>query len=329
MRKLLFVFGLAMLLAGCRTEEAPTAVPTPEPTTAVATAVAQPSPLPTATPPPTPEPPTAVASPVASPTPAPSSTPAVYTVVAGDTAVAIAEQTGVSLAELQAVNPAVDLNVLQVGQALLLPETAVVSAPVPEGAGGTAVGDAQLVVGQLQRYTTPLDSIWFLGELRNDGTLPVEDAMIDLAVDGAVTTIWVTTPLVLPGETAPFGLLVPGVAASADASVRGGIATNTAAARYALLSVRDVQFEALDGAVSLAGVVVNETDTAVDGVVLTASFYSEDDRLSGYQILKLDEPLGVGASRPFRMTTTPPGEPPTRYTLLAIGLRAVESAQRR
>jgi LysM repeat protein len=247
-------------------------------------------------------------------------------VVVGDTAVAIAAQFGVSLAELQVMNPAVDLNVLQVGQELMLPESALASVPDQGGGqnGVTAVGDAQLSIGQLQRYTTPVDSIWFLGELRNDGALPVEDAMVDLTVDGAVTTIWVTTPLILPGETAPFGLLVQGGAVSADATVRGGIATNTAESRYALLSVHDVGFEALNGPVNLAGVVVNETDTAVDGIALTASFYTDDDRLSGYQILKLDGPLAVGETRPFRMTTTPPGDTPTHYTLFAIGLRATE-----
>lgn len=321
----LIVLLATLLLAGCGT---PTAVPTAAP-------AVEPSPVPGDTPtavPPTPLPPTAAPTvaasltPEASPTPQPSPTPAIYTVVEGDTAVAIADRFAVTLADLQASNPGLDLSLLQIGQQLSLPASAAAVPPPETAAPAAAPGDPQLSIAQLQRYATPLNSVWFLGEVRNDGALPAADVTVDLIVDGALFTVWLTTPLVLPGETAPFGLLMPEIdsAVPAKALVGSGLPSNTADARFAQLTVDAVQFVQLDGSVSLEGVVTNPTGTAVDGIALTASFYAADDALSGYQMVQLDGPLAPGESRPFRMTTTPPGDTVVRYSLQAIGLRAGE-----
>lgn len=318
----------ALLLAGCGSPTAvptaaPAAGPVPSPSTTLTAGQSTPLP-PTAVPTAAVPPMTTSPTPEASPTPEPSPTPALYTVVEGDTAVAVADRFAITLADLQAVNPGIDLSLIQIGQQLTLPPGSVVSPPTETAAPAAAVGEPQLSVIQLQRYPTPLDSVWFLGELRNDGAQPVADATVELNVDGTLTIIWLTTPLVLPGATAPFGLLVQDAdpTAPAEAVVRSGLTTNTAATRFAQLTLSEVQFTQLDGPVSLEGVVTNQTDTAVDSITLTASLYAVDDVLSGYQILKLDGTLAAGASRPFRMTTTPPGDTPVRYSLQALGLRA-------
>ncbi len=67
---------------------------------------------------------TPIDAPVVAPEPEPDLT--IYVVVAGDTAYAIAATFGLSLTELAALNPSIDLNLLPVGQTLVVPDVAAV-----------------------------------------------------------------------------------------------------------------------------------------------------------------------------------------------------------
>jgi LysM repeat protein len=90
--------------------------------TSTANAVAQPAPTPTATPSPTASPtPTATPSPTASSSP--SSSPALqsYTVVSGDTLYSIARKFRVTVTALAAQNSITNLNLIRVGQRLVIP----------------------------------------------------------------------------------------------------------------------------------------------------------------------------------------------------------------
>lgn len=325
---------LLLFLSGCGENGAtpPSAETAPAPT---ATSMpASPTPLPTVTPIPT-EPPTATpAPPTPTATPDASPTPVVYAIQEGDTALGLADRLGVTLEQIQALNPGVDLTLLRIGQTLVLPnsaETGSLPTATPAIAEPTAVPTIAAVapdalpleiVGYRQVRATD-SSVWVLGELVNRGDQPVEDAYILLQTDALALTISAAAGHIAPGEAVPFGTLVQDQTTDApiSAEIQGGILTSTDATRYQPLAVNAPSFSVSDGAVTLEGTVVNDTDSAVADVQLTASFFDEDGTLVGFQILRQLDPLEAGASRAFRLTSSPPGGSAEGYTLIAIGLK--------
>ncbi len=72
---------------------------------------------------PTPTPsPVAVATPTPAPTPSPEPTPQVYTVAGGDNMLRIARMFGLTVEQIACFNGIEDVNRLQIGQELLIPE---------------------------------------------------------------------------------------------------------------------------------------------------------------------------------------------------------------
>ena len=135
-----------------------------------------------------------------------------YTVLPGDTASGIALEVGITLAQLRAANPDLNLNLIYVGQTLLLPSAAdpAVTPASPGGsathpytvvAGDSAIGIAlahRLTLAQLQALNPERDlNTVYVGHTlqlpgpRQDGT----PALPDLAVE-------LTSYTVLPGDNA-------------------------------------------------------------------------------------------------------------------------------
>jgi LysM repeat protein len=310
---------LGMLLAACQSEAEgatlllETAVPTPTPQIGVSfatravptTAVIQttPTPLPT-------------------PTATPTATPIVYQIESGDTILGIAIQRGTTVAEILALNPGIVPENLQIGQPVVLPPPATAVALL---APGTAV-PLMVAITKIHAYQTPIGSLWLLGEVTNDGEMPVENIQVEiglLAADGRIVgkaTAWVATSIVLPGERGPFGVLIsepPADFAQPTVAVVSGQAVVELGTRYLAVTVVESAMTFSDDSVLLNGIIGNDGADSASQVQLVATFYNAQGNVTGFQQQVVAEQLHVGEERPFLLEAAPPGGETVTYTLHA------------
>ena len=156
-----------------RAASAPTSVTTPTekptrtqrppaPTTSVPAATtleaSTPEPTPTGT-----QKPTSTQKPTTTPTPEHTPTPIVYVIKAGDTLSAIAKEFGVTVEALQEANAILDLNQIQVGQELIIPQGKTITT-------ATATR-ARAMLTPVSPTATPLPIMYFCGYdlCRNSG----------------------------------------------------------------------------------------------------------------------------------------------------------------
>jgi len=314
-----------MVLAGCQGNGEPavgsppparpsTATPTPEigvnlATRAPATAAVMqitPTPLPTATPRPTP-------------------TPIIYRVEEGDTLLGIALEHFTTVEEIEALNPNVVPELLQIGQELQLPPPAT---PIFQGEASTPI-PLQVRVVDVEVYRTPAGSMWLLGELLNEGDYPAADVQLQIDLHGASgeslgsVPAWAALTLVPAGARAPFGVLLrePPVGEVQPAvAVTGGEALGNVGNHYLDLAAVEVEATLDEGRVRLNGTVANQGENVAGQIVVVATFYDEEGRVSGYAQETLDEALAPGATAPFSFAVTPPGGQTADYKLVVQGL---------
>lgn len=312
-----------MFLAGCRIDDEPSAAsprasspatPTPEIGIALATrapataAVMQitPTPLPTAT-------------------PTPTATPIIYRVEEGDTLLGIALENFTTVEEIESLNPGVVPELLQIGQELQLPPPAT---PLFQGQANTPI-PLQIRVVDVEVYRTPAGSIWLLGELLNEGTYPAANVQLQIDLHGASgatlgsVPAWAALPLLPPETKAPFGVLLregPAGAVQPAVAVTGGEALADVGNHYLDLAVTGEEATIEDGRVHLDGTVANQGQSTAGQIVVVATFYDAQGRVSGYAQEALDEALAPGATAPFSFAVTPPGGQTTDYELAVQGL---------
>ena len=325
MRLLTFLL-LTLLLAGCRVGDKPaagspqaarpaTVTPTPEIGVTLATrapataAVLQitPTPLPTAT-------------------PTPTATPIIYRVEEGDTLLGIALENFTTVEEIEALNPGVVPELLQIGQELQLPPPAT---PIFQGEANTRI-PLQVRVVDVEVYRTPAGSMWLLGEVLNEGDFPAANVQLQIDLRGASgetlgsVPAWAALSLISPGEKAPFGVLLREAQAGdvqTAVAVTGGEALDDVGNHYLDLAVTVGEATIEDGRVRLSGTVANEGERPAGQIVVVATLYDVQGRVSGYAQQTLDETLAPGAIAPFSFALTPPGGQTTDYALSAQGLR--------
>jgi len=273
-------------------------------------------------------PPTAVVqqttpTPRPSPTATPSPTPIVYLVAEGDTLLGIAIARGVSVEEIEALNPGVQPQLLQIGQALILPPPTQVDYT---GLIGTAV-PIQVRVSQIQTYRTPGGAVWLLGEVVNEGAAPVDNVTLALELPDAAggppasATAWAGAAVIPPGGRAPFGVLLAAAPAEIGApsvTVAGGDTVVDLGSRYLDLAVSETAVSTEGDRAQISGQVQNVGD-AVAAVILVASLYDAQGNLAGFQKLTLPEPLPPGETRPFQIEAAPPGGTAVTVQVIAFG----------
>ncbi len=145
------------------------------------------------------------------PTVAPSATPTpmLYTIVQGDTMLAIAIRNGISLEQLQAANPDVNPRLLVVGNELViprgdnLPSNPATATPIP------------IEINQTYCYSVP-DGIWCYLSIINDRSRALENISAQvLLYDGSGALLGGETAigalnLLPPGEELPLVAFLPG-----------------------------------------------------------------------------------------------------------------------
>lgn len=313
-----FIWLLVLVLVGCRPDDsAVTATPvssaTPTlpigvslvtravPTTAVIQTT--PSPLPTAT-------------------VTPTATPIVYTIVEGDTLLGIAIDNRTTTEEIQALNPDVRPELLQIGQTLVLPPPAT---PQYQGVASTAV-PIQIEVQHVNAYQTPVGSLWLLGEVVNVGELPAGNVQVAIdLLDAAGVRVgtavaWAAVPIMMPGQSAPFGVLVnepPASFARPAVTVTGGETVVDLGTQVVDLVVGETAVTLDDDRVQVTGEVQNSGQSTTQSIVVTATFYDSQGSVTGYQQQPLENRLAPTELAAFTLTAAPPGGLTTSVALSA------------
>lgn len=266
-------------------------------------------------------------TPLPTPTETPTPTPIAYQVVEGDTIWVIAAKSYRTVDEILALNPDVRPNLLQIGQTLLLPPPAT---PVFQNTGSTPA-PIRVTVVSVTPYQTPLGGLWLLGEVVNEGEMPAQNLQLTLELldsEGQTlhtTTAWVVASLLPAQQRAPFGVLLPqrpAEFASTRVSISGGDTVVDQGTRYLDLAVT-VDAAALDETqANLEGQIENVGEAAATQILLVATLYDAQDRVTGYYQIVFDEVLPAGSRLPFAFSAAPPGGRAVTYQLFAQGLQA-------
>ncbi len=268
-------------------------------------------------------------TPLPTATPTATPTPILYEIEAGDTLLGIAIARRTTVDEIRSLNPDVRPEALQIGQMIELPPPATA---VAQMAANTPV-PLQVRVKQVDAYLTPVGSLWLLGEVINDGEVAAENVRVEVwltAADGTPLTAvsgWVAAPIIPASGVAPFALLVNEPPADFEypvVAVVGGQSVVDLGTRS--LSVTVVEQElAVDGSVAVVnGRIQNTSETALEQVLLIATLYDAQGRVSGLQQLDMVGPLSPAETAVFEFSAAPPGGEVVEVRLLA---QAVVSRQ--
>ncbi|MEZ4641365.1 MAG: FxLYD domain-containing protein [Chloroflexota bacterium] len=274
-------------------------------------------------------PPTAVfvqttPSPLPTATATPSPTPIVYTIASGDTLLALALQQGVTVDEIEALNPGIVPELLQIGQQVVLPPPAT---PLAQQSLGTPI-PLQVVVTQVHAYQTPVGSLWLVGEVFNQSEFAAESVQVEISLldeAGAVLATavsWTAAPIIPAQTRVPFGVLIaePPVAfAYPTVAVIGGATVTDWGTRYADLLVTETAVAGDGDRVQISGQVTNRGTETATNLLLIATLYNAQEDVSGYAQLQLDTTLAPGENTPFVFDATPPGGQVVTTQIIAQG----------
>ena len=304
----LILFGmLSVLLSACGGRVISGSTPTP---VSLAVSLATPTVLPTLIP--------QVLTPAPTNTPAPTPTPIVHIIQPGDTLLGIALQYGVTLDELYQVNGVLKPELLQIGQAVVIPVPGSVGKPTNNNSGAVIAPTQPPLPVQVEhaaRYQTPVGSVWVLGEVFNSTDQSIENVQVRVSlldatgqeVDSALPFVALDT--IAPGGRAPFSVLFEGPPVDAidfqAYVVRADPAYNYSS-RYAALEVSDVQTKQEGTQYRVSGKVKNTGATNVAGAQAVITLYDDKGRVSGFRQYGLpSDQLGSGASVTFDVLVSP------------------------
>lgn len=317
-RPLLIAAFISVWITGCNlvVQPAQTIAPDPTPTSAVTLTVGRIGP-------PTTDEPTgatrtqtpATPTPTSTPEPTSTPTPQVYVVQPGDTLLDIALRYGIDLADLRAANAGSDLSLLQIGQRLIIPQPAPLTASsVPAPADILA-----LEVGQPECYQTRGDGIVCLGRIDNRTDSAAEGVSVAVRLiqpDGelaAQDTNAVEQMLIPPRGFAPYraqfdlswaqlqsGALRP------SAELLSASAAALVDARYAAPALRDIVTRAEAGRFSLSGIIINDETRPVTAVRIVVTLLDDADRVIGYRVTAFSERVfAPGEATPVQVEVVP------------------------
>jgi murein DD-endopeptidase MepM/ murein hydrolase activator NlpD len=302
---------LILLLSGCGhiiTRQEPTATLIPSPTDIVIVRRT------TATPKP--------ATPMPTMTLAPSPTPITHVVKRGDTLLGIAIQYGVSVEAVQEANGIVDPRRLQLDQELIIPQDEGARNAAPPTATATPVAYAIENVGF---YQTAVGSLWFMGEVHNTTTEPIEQVQIQVTLqgkDGAETgrsTAFAVTDIVEPGGRSPFAVLFttpPDSFAGYQVVALAGVASTHPGKAYPDVSVTHYSGAPQGETLAVSGEVKNTGTSDAEAVTIIVTGYDSANRVVAIRAMDLAESkLLAGETAPFRVNLLSAGGPIVSYVV--------------
>ncbi len=300
--------------------------PTPTPAS-LAISLATPTVLPTLVP--------QMLTPAPTNTPAPTPTPAVHIVQPGDTLLGIALQYNVTLEELYQVNGVLKPELLQIGQAIVIPVPGSVGKPAGDSSGAVIAPTQPPLpvrVEHAARYQAPVGSLWVLGEVFNSTDQPVENVQVRVALlDAAGQEVASDAPFaalaaIPPGGRAPFSMLFstpPSGVIDYRADVIRADQAYEYGSRYAQLQVSDVQTRPAGSQYEVSGKVGNTGASNAVGASVVITLYDDQGRVTGFRQFALpDDQLAAGGSATFDVLVSPdPSAPAVARTAVVAQSR--------
>ena len=276
-----------------------------------------------------------VLTPAPTNTPAPTATPGVHIVQPGDTLLGIALQYNVTLEELYQVNGVLKPELLQIGQAIVIPVPGSVGRPAGDNSGAVIAptqSPLPVKVENAARYQAPVGSVWVLGEAFNSTDQPVENVQVRVALwDAAGQEVASDAPFVAldaipPGGRAPFSVLFsapPSGAIDFQAYVVRADQAYDYDSRYAQLQVSDVQTRPVGSQYGVSGKVSNTGASKASGAYVVITLYDDKGRVTGFrQFPLLDDQLTAGGSAAFDVLVSPdPSAPAVANTAVVAQSR--------
>jgi LysM repeat protein len=306
-RGLIFLSMLSMLLSACNGRVISRSTPTPA---SLAVSLATPTVLPTLIP--------QVLTPAPTNTPAPTPTPTVHIIQPGDTLLSIALQYGVTLDELYQVNGVLKPELLQIGQAVVIPVSGSAGRATNNNSGAVVAPTPPPLPVQVEhaaRYQTPVGSVWVLGEVFNSTDQPIENVQVRVSlIDVTGTEVDSALPFVAldtipPGGRVPFSVLFespPVNVIDFQAFVVRADPAYTHNTRYATLEVSDLQTKQEGTQYRVSGKVTNTGATNVAGAQTVITLYDDKGHVTGFRQYALpDDQLGSGGVVAFDVLVSP------------------------
>jgi hypothetical protein len=179
-------------------------------------------------------------------------------------------------------------------------------------------------------YETPAGSLWCLGLIRNELSIPIDQVVVRIylvTADGTAVDAkdaHAIRVVLEPGTASPYGVLFNAVPAGTAGPVGILISANHStdqAARFADLTVRDVQSEVRASGFHVSGKLVNTTPTALRQLSLVVTLLDDGGRVAGFRELRwsADQMLGPAAVLPFEADAVAQGRGATRVVVSAEG----------
>lgn len=291
-RPLALTVFICVLVAGCNlaNDASPSsAAPTPYPN--ITLTVGRPAPPRTPTATPRLSTLVNINTPVTLQTEPPPATPVVYTVQEGDTLLDIAIRFDVSLDALRAVNSSTDLNLLQVGQTLIIPantpEQVIAEQPSPT--------PLSLVVQPPTCYETQTGTTLCLGKVDNPQETPAGRVALEVRLlrqgwaDPLVEIATIEQSLILSGRFAPYRVVfdIPwreftgasAVLQSADASYDSTVRA---------LVIENQRAELVDGSFTVTADLVNSDAQTVQPIRAIITLQNSIGEVIGYRVAPLE-----------------------------------------
>lgn len=258
-------------------------------------------------------------------TPKPSPTPILYTIVEGDTLFDIAVRYQTTVDTLISLNPDLQPELLTIGQTLILPEQSMPE-PTIDASGDETYS---ISIDDLSIYLAPINALWILGEVHNQGDQDVEMVQVNVALhddEGQVVhaeQVWVATTIIMAHEKAPFGILVnpaPNNDVTPEASIISVAPVVDLGNRYLDLIVDEVEIIHEGTRATISGMIVNVGQMDVSEITLTATLYDEAGNVTGFYKSIMDHILGPEDTISFKFQVLPPGSLIQDYQLRAQGI---------
>ena len=316
--KLCAVFGVVLVVSGCgyivglRTPT-PELIVSPTKATLVRRATTTPRP----------------ATPVPTPTFTPSPTPIIHMIQKGDTLLGIANKYGITVQALQETNGIVDPRRLQLGQELIVPQDDFARTGGPPTPTPTPVDYAIENVGF---YRTSVGSLWFLGEVHNTTTTPIEQVQVLVILQAADytelgrSTAFTVLDFIGSECRSPFAVLFqrpPDQFDRYQVVALAGVTTTHAGKRYDDVIVVDYTGQPQGDTLAIGGTIKNTGAADAEAITVVATGYDNSNRVVA--VRAADCPLSqlrAGESTPFRMNLLSSGDPIVSYAVQVQAYRA-------
>lgn len=242
---------------------------------------------------------------VAAETPLPSPTPFTYTVQSGDTMSSVALKFGVSMDDLQAVNPEISPNSMSIGQMLNIPSN-------PDNPSGEPTPTpAAFTVQQIECYPTADKGMWCFVLVHNDFSDFMENVSVQVTLvdanNAALASQTALSPLnILPPNTSlPLAVFFPPhipVDAKPQVQILTAIRLLPDDERYLPATINNtlVQVNAEGRSARVSGQVLlpSQAQTASQ-VWVAGTAYDEAGRVVGVRRWESNAGLSPGGTLPF------------------------------